>query len=198
MKFYIVVYIDSKNEGSLVTKGYYESMSEAESNLKEHAMEYVRSDGGERQERIALQNGRSLEDIRSDPNLNNGLYVQTSENGKLIYVYEKSMRTTGYVFSSIYSYINKVGMFAITEIEFNVPERFSCGCNTVRVTKQTKKTDDGHKKIAFMDELVTLIKETPGSTVKPIKRKYKCIYSKRNANKPLEFPEDINKIHQSN
>lgn len=196
MKFYVVVYIDSKNEGSLVTKGYYESMSEAESNLKGHAMEYVRSDGGERQERIALQNGRSLEEIRVDPNLNNGLYIQTSENGKLMHIYEKSMRTTGYVFSSVYSYINKVGMFTITEIEFNVPERFSCGCNTVRPAVNTKRSTDGSKKIAFMDELVTLIKDNPGS-VKPIKRKYKCIYSKRNASRPLMFPEDINSIHQS-
>lgn len=197
MKFYVVVYIDSKNEGSLVTKGYYESMSEAESNLKGHAMETVRSDGGERQERIAMQNGRSLEDIRLDPNLNNGLYIQVSENGKLIYVYEKSMRTTGYLFSSVSSYINRVGLFTITEIEFNVPERFSCGCNTVRPPSHVKRPSDGHKTIAFMDELVTLIKENPGSAIKPIKKKYKCIYGKRNANKPLEFPADINKIHQS-
>ena len=55
MKFYVVVYIDSKTEGSVVTKGYYESKSEAEDNLKSHAWEYVNQDGGERQEKIAFQ-----------------------------------------------------------------------------------------------------------------------------------------------
>ena len=38
MKFYIVVYSDSKNGGSIITKGYYESSSEAEASLKSHAL----------------------------------------------------------------------------------------------------------------------------------------------------------------
>lgn len=198
MKFYVIIYIDYKNEGSVITKGYYESLSEAKNNLKSYALEYVRLDGGERQEKIALQNNCSIDDIKINPNLNSGLYIQESPDSKIVHVYEKSLQTTGYIFSSVISNITKIGIFTITDIEFNVPERFSCGCNTPKSHVEFKKTNSTTKKntLSFLNELDELIKKNPN--IKPIKRKYKFVYGKRNADKPLSIPDDINKLHQSN
>ena len=193
MKFYIVVYHDYKQEGSIVTKGYYESTIEAESNLTNLALEFVRLDGGERQERVAFQNEKTLDQIKLDPILTNGLYLQEGNNKKMIYVYEKSVRTTGW-FSSVVNDISKVGAFSITEIDFVVPERFSCGCNKRMTT--LKKPNVNSPNITFIGELMSLINDTPNDAIKPIKKNHKN--SGKNQKSSLDFlTDDINKIHQS-
>ena len=64
--------------------------------------------------------------------LTNGLYIQEITS-KMIHVYEKTTHATGYFFSGVASDITKVGLFTFTEIDLNISERLSCGCNVPKV-----------------------------------------------------------------
>lgn len=176
MKYYVVIYVDSRNEGSAITKGHYESLSEAEENLKSYALEFVRLDGGERQERVAFQNGRSLNEIKIDITLNNGIYLQEKDDkNKMIYVYEKTTRNTGYLFSGVTGDINKLGVFSITEIDFNVPERFSCGCNKIKSGSTYVSKLKEEAPLLFVDELRNIVSSSSGFNLKPARRRRKNV-----------------------
>jgi len=191
MKFYVVVFVDSEIDGKLVTKGYYETLSSAEEQLKNHALELVKKDGGERQEKVAFQNDKELNEIQLDTALNNGLYlkdVQGKDGKKMVYVYEKGVEDTGRIFSSIQNYIKSKGLFTITEIDFDVPERFSCGCNVKRTVPKKSNTKSGQNSpiITFADELKKLF-NSGGPQLKSVEAK--------KSQKKISYGPDISYIN---
>ncbi len=154
MKFYLVFLQNTTKDGNIVIKGRFESNEEAKTQLTQIALDHVRADGGDRQASVAFQNDKSLEEISTDINLNPGLYLK--ENDGIIEVYEKTAKEVGYLMSNIKYFIEKIAVFSTTEIDFEVPERFSCGCNVKKSAKVVKQTIP--RKYTFLEQLSSLLK----------------------------------------
>lgn len=173
MKFFIVNYINFKEEGSIQIKGYHDSMSDAQNNLKNYALEFIRQDGGERQEKLALSAfNKSLDEIRLDNSLGNGYYI--GEVNKKIYVYEKSIRNIGYIFSNMVSFIEKVGSFIITELDTS---KKNISDNNLLTNKTTTHTSNiivpknTQTAIPYRDELMKFVNGISGFHLKPVQKR---------------------------
>jgi len=201
MKFYLVVYVNTEDSYSVVTKGYYESLVEAEDNLQGHALDHVRCDGGERQEKIALQNEKTLDEIKNDTSLNFGLYLKEVEKdgSKTIEVYEKVVRDTGTWRSYIENFIESKGVFRITDVDFNVPERFSCGCNVKRVSRTTSTSSIliPAPTMTFLDELTKLMNTGGKFNLKPATKRSTQKHKRSNSLEVFSVVDEIKKIAAS-
>jgi hypothetical protein len=177
MRLYTIIYIDSKKNGVVITKGCYKSMNVALSDMQNIALNHVKADGGERQETITFQNNKTLDEIKNDNILNTGLYLRNVEDNdiKTIHVYEKTVQDAGLLFSNLKNSIDKIGIFSITEINIDdmlltqSREISNISLETIYQPKNININKNIITPNIFMNELITLVNAGNGFGLKSIK-----------------------------
>ena len=126
MKYFFVYKQSTSNPTELEHRGVYKTVEEAKANLLSTALYFVKSDGGERQEKMALQNDKTVDQISSDNSLSAGYYLK--ENDGMIELYEKLIKDTGWIMKNEVFFCEKRAVFFVSkdgvEIEPEYREKY--------------------------------------------------------------------------
>lgn len=159
MKYYLVCFIDYKNNDTISVKDSYLAKIDAVKRLQTVALEYVKEFQG-KQQAEKCQVELSQEQLQTDTTLKEGLYVRKVD--ETVILYEKvNMVVEGKIWNSYDVKVNKIGLFTISEYNF---ENKMVRCNGLAQKPEKMENTDKIQTVnktesnpsMFLDELKQL------------------------------------------
>lgn len=172
MKYYIVYFLDHKNNNNVTITELYKSKDDAINSVENVAIKHIKKLQGKQQVEICKQ-GKTLDEIKFNQDIKEGLYIL--QNGEKTILYEKViLKNQGYVWNSAQTVVNEIGMFWITEYNFD-EALFKCNCAKIPPPPKPQipknETNVPNKPVAqgflFLDQLRNL-HQNGGPKLKPI------------------------------
>ena len=126
MKYFLIYFLDNKNNDSISIKSLHQTKDQAINNLEKTAINHIKELQGTQQvEKCKID---KLEDLSTNITFKNGLYIHLNETSDNIFLYEKVSDINGTIWRSFTTQINKIGSFTIGEYDFD-DTMFLCKCS---------------------------------------------------------------------
>ncbi len=160
MRIYSVFYCDKQNNGSIYFKHQSTTEDNAIAKLEKYALEHIKNEEGGKHTKIAFQDSKTLDNIRDDVELRNGLYLKKGD--KIINVYEKKTKVIpGMIYNSEEIVVVPVGYFCVAMQDIDVPEPTRCSCQLTRQELRPTNSASAHDFISTLKQMfVTLEGDT--------------------------------------
>lgn len=155
MKYYLVCFIDHTKDDTIIVKDSYQTKEDAINSLERAALEYVKEFQG-KQQADRCKTEKTPEQILYDTTLKEGMYIRKLE--EKVYLYEKVnvVIPSRLLWNSYELKVNKIGLFNISEYNFD-DSIFRCGCMLERAKTKSTVIKSPEKQFSFLNELAGLM-----------------------------------------
>lgn len=189
MKYFLVYFLDYKNQEEVSIKQQYKTKEDAENSLEQVAVDFIKELQGRQQAEICKQYEKSVENIQNDSKLGKGLYIK--KENKNITLYEKEeVSMSGYLYG-LYNTtaVNKLGSYGVTEVNLDVSE-FKCSCNLPKIST-TLNSLKNEKCQNYISELSNVIGGSNSGEETDLKKIFQLIKDSKKKNKPIVDEKEI-------